>query len=70
MKKSIHPPGYTRATHCANVIRRMNESVEDWLVGHTGTNWDEHKWFRAEIARLKSRITRIEKAALAGEGGK
>lgn len=61
MKKSIHPPGYTRAMHCASVIRRMNESVEDWIVGHVGGNWDEHSWFRMEIARLKARLTRLER---------
>lgn len=61
MSKSIHPPGYTRAMQCASVIRRMNESVEDWIVGHVGTNWDEHQWLRAEITRLKHRVTKLEK---------
>jgi hypothetical protein len=58
--KRYRPHGGQRAANCVIILRRQGEDVIDWLASHIGNQWDTNDELRAEVARLKRRLTRLE----------
>lgn len=58
--KRYRLPGRQRAANCVIILRRQSEDVIDWLAAHLGNQWDLNDKMRAEVARLKRRLTRLE----------
>ncbi len=47
-------------SNCLYVIRSTGADVELWLTQHLGNLLDERDELKAEIGRLKRRLTRLE----------
>jgi hypothetical protein len=58
--KRARKTGKESMSNCLYVIRSTGADVELWLTQHLGNLLDERDELKAEIGRLKRRLTRLE----------